>query len=230
MLPGALQEEGAEEEQPATAAGGGGGERQQAHVRTTLIFAWWRGDPRAALGGDVDGTEGVAGAEGAEGAPWPRPLMELPRCGAGKGATGGSGEADNSSGGGAGGGAAGKCGEAGCGGSGGGAAAGAAGGSGEAGGRSGWIGDLLLQPGEWARLQAEAASAAAGGGGGLQPAAEIVSPCWVAVAPGAEAECDCGGVAGGDLRSAPLPCLRFFLPGADAVAAAYPLTAPPCNE
>lgn len=68
VLPGALQ--------PAAEAEGSGGDDPQAPHRTTLVFAFWRGDPReeGAMG------EGGGGGDGGE---WPRPMMDLPRSGDG---------------------------------------------------------------------------------------------------------------------------------------------------
>jgi len=77
-----------------------------------------------------------------------------------------------------------------------------------------WLNDLLLAEGEWEQLLAQAAAVA--GGAGLEAAKEAVSPCWLAVAADA-------GDYKQELASAPLPPLRFFLPSADAIEAAYPV-------
>lgn len=163
--------------------------------RVTLILAWWSGDPRAELG-------------------------------AGGGESGGSGSDSGGSG-----------------------ADPQAGGSGgqrlhalmqlpSVGPHApGWLQDMTLREGEWRAYQEQAgaacplpggvapvavdAAADSGGaaGGAWRPADECVSPCWVEVAdpPGSKAASGPGAVPDAAL----LPPLRYFLPAADAIAAAY---------
>jgi hypothetical protein len=204
VLPGALD---ADAETAVAGDGQAARQQQDGHEpphRTTLVLAWWRGDPRDALpaagaeaagpwprGGDgsAGGSSGAgSGGDGDNGEPaWPRLMMALP-----------------------------------------GAAAEA------------WAEDLRLQPGEWERAEEEAAASKAAGGG-LAPVEDAVAPCWVSVVGGGgsgggesqtggggegeSGEGGSGGAPGGPLSAAPLPPLRFFLPDARAIAAAYPLSA-----
>ncbi|KAI8465474.1 MAG: hypothetical protein J3K34DRAFT_487656 [Monoraphidium minutum] len=233
VLPGALQQLEGDEDGDAGEQQGSGGAAIAPRWRTTLVLAWWRGDPRSALEHErgCEGSDGEAAAAAGAGAgapaeaagggegpapAWPRPMMALPLA-AGTAAGGG--------------GAAGPVGTA----------------VGVAGAAAPWLDDLWLYPGEWEALEAEAAAEAGATARAVEGVAaplEEVSPAWVRVegaagagARGSEAAAAAaasgGAGAPGDgpagegadarLARARLPPLRFFLPGAGAIAAAYPI-------
>ena len=235
MLPNALEEDVAASEA-----------LQQLH-RTTLVLAWWRGDPRGALPKEKGLLPVAVEPAGASTAPersgscssssrssgggsnevhWLRPMMLLPRTPVGEAREAGTGAGELGSRGGS-----------------------SQGGSGAAlGAEAGWLRDLWLRPGEWEEYEAAAAdevaavnAAPAGQGGsaprgpnrgGLLAVGEVMCPCWVSVAGPPSGEGKGLQGAGQDAacvdelpRHPPLPPLRFFLPDASAIAAAYPPTA-----
>lgn len=178
---------------PVTAATGGAGNCPPQQQRLTLILAWWRGDPRAELRADDGKCSGEGDSGGVEGPSSSGRLGALMPLPS-------------------------LCERA----------------------PAGWLQDISLEEGEWDMYLAQARAAwssggasaeqaagvgggaSCGGGGkssGWRAADECVKPCWVQLGGGdgsGTADVPCAVA-----QAVPLPPLRFFLPTADAISAAY---------